>query len=84
MMNDDDDDVGDDDEDDDDGDDDDDDVCDYFHGRGRAAAWKVTQTRPILTRAVQHRGQWRTHRSFCREVCMSRAALTRAVQHRGK
>ena len=52
-------------------------VFSYFQGRrggksdvtdsmdtGCAAPWKVTQTRPILTRAVQHRGQWRSHRSL--------------------
>ena len=35
----------------------------------------MTMMMTMMMRAVQHRGQWRTHRSFCREVCMSRAAL---------
>ena len=39
---------------------------------GCAAPWKVTQTRPILTRAVQHRGQ------------SPHSSPPRAVQHRGQ
>ena len=39
---------------------------------GYAAPWKVTQTRPILTRAVQDRGQ------------SPHSSPPRAVQHRGQ